>query len=155
MVNHRYVGQRIERCGKNKVRSLSFPGQLLRGFLENHLDDNSLAKAEQEFYVPSTRNDTIIAMNRLFRFFSESNQILSAGDGNGGSENFRLGFLPDPKTHHLRAFLFTVNMNVSFNSYSVQHSYYQKLQSYFEQRLEQLRLSEGTSGHVYEQVKHG
>ena len=131
----------------------SFPGQLLRGFLETRQDEDSLSKVEREFYVPSTRNQTVIAMNRLFRFFSESNQVLSAGSS--GSENFRLGFLPDAETHHLRAFLFMVNMNVSFNSYSVQHSYYQKLQHYFEQRLEQLRLAEGTAGHVYEQVKHG
>ena len=127
----------------------------MRGFLETRQDEDSLSKVEQEFYVPSTRNETVIAMDRLFQFFSESDQGASAGDGNGGRESFRLGFLPDAKTHHLRAFLFMVNMNVSFNSYSVQHSYYQKLQYYFEQRLEQLRLAEGTAGHVYEQVKHG
>jgi hypothetical protein len=94
-------------------------------------------------------------MNRLFKFFSESNQLLSSGDSNRGSNNFRLGFLPDAKTHQLRAFLFIVNMNVTFNAFSVQHEYYQKLHEYFENLLEQLKLSEGLNGHVYEQVKHG
>jgi hypothetical protein len=97
----------------------------------------------------------MIAMNRLFKFFSESNQLVSSGDTNRGSEHFRLGFLPDAKTHNLRAFLFIVNMNVTFNTYSVQHDYYEKLHQYFEKRLEQLQLSEGLEGHVYQQVKHG
>jgi hypothetical protein len=109
---------------------------------------------EHEFFVPPTRNDTIIAMNRLFKFFSESNQLASSGDSNRGSDHFRLGFLPDAKTRHLRAFLLIVNMNVTFNTFSVQHDYYQKLNDYFEKRLEQLKLSEGVHGHVYEQVKH-
>lgn len=94
-------------------------------------------------------------MNRLFKFFSESNQLVSSGDSNRGSDQFRLGFLPDAETQRLRAFLFLVNMNVTFDSFSVQNAYYEKLQKYFEQRLEQLRLSEGSDGNVYEQVKHG
>jgi hypothetical protein len=109
---------------------------------------------ENEFFVPPTRNQTLIAMNRLFKFFGESDQVLS-DNSKRGSENFRLGFLPDAKTHQLRALLFIVNMNVTFNSYSVQHDYYLKLHDYFQERLEQLQLSEGPNGHVYEQVKHG
>lgn len=97
----------------------------------------------------------MIAMERLFKFFSDSNQLASSGDSNRGSQNFRLGFLPDAKTRHLRAFLFIVNMNVTFNTYSAQNEYYEKLHEYFDQRLEQLKLSEGVDGHVYEQVKHG
>ncbi|CAF4953659.1 unnamed protein product, partial [Rotaria socialis] len=46
-------------------------------------------------------------------------------------------------------------MNVTFNSYSVQDAYYNKLQNYFQKRLEQLKISEGLNGHVYKQVKHG
>jgi hypothetical protein len=131
-----------------------FVGQLLRGFLNTNRN-NYISYKDNEFFVPPTRNDTFIAMNRLFKFFSESNQILSSGDSNRGSNHFRLGFLPDSKTHHLRALLFIVNMNVTFNTYSVQHAYYEKLNEYFEKRLEQLKLSEGLNGHVYEQVKHG
>lgn len=81
--------------------------------------------------------------------------MAAAGDSSRGSENFRLGFIPDAQTLRLRGFLFMVNMNVTFNTFSVQHAYYQKLRDYFEQRLEQLKLSEGVDGHVYEQVKHG
>ncbi|CAF0835282.1 unnamed protein product [Rotaria sordida] len=129
-------------------------GQLLRGFLTSN-SNNDIKYNENEFFVPSTRNDTMIAMNRLFRFVSDSKQVLSSNDGNRGSDNFRLGFLPDPKTYYLRAFLFLVNMNVTFDTFSVQHAYYQKLEEYFDKRLEQLELSEGLNGHVYEQVKHG
>ena len=124
-------------------------GQLLRGFLYSTPQEYQ----DEQFFVPPTRNETIIAMNRLFRFFSESNQILSAGSE--GSENFRLGFLPDAETLHLRAFLFLVNMNVTFNSYTVQHAYYEKLQDYFQTKLEQLKLAAGDQAFVYEQVKHG
>jgi heme-degrading monooxygenase HmoA len=46
-------------------------------------------------------------------------------------------------------------MNVTFNTYSVQNTYYEKLHEYFEKRLEQLQLSEGLNGHIYQQVKHG
>lgn len=128
-----------------------FLGQLLQGFLNK----NPSSLPSTEFFVPSTRDETKIAMTRLFKFFSESNQLASPGDSNRGSENFRLGFLPDAKTHNLRAFLFIVNMNVTFDTYSIQHDYYEKLREYFEKRLEQLKLSEGVDGHVYEQVKHG
>lgn len=126
-------------------------GQILQGFILQ----NPSALPAKEFYVPPTREDTLMAMNRLFKFFSESNQLASSGDTNRGSNHFRLGFLPDAKTHKLRAFLFIVNMNVTFDTFSVQHQYYEKLHEYFEQRLEQLKLSEGVNGHVYEQVKHG
>ncbi|CAF3371762.1 unnamed protein product [Rotaria sp. Silwood1] len=129
-------------------------GQLLRGFLTPN-PNNDIKYNEKEFFVPPTRDDTKIAMNRLFKFFSDSNQLVSSNDGNRGSDNFRLGFLPDPKTYQLRAFLFLINMNVTFDTFSVQHAYYQKLEEYFEKRLEQLKLSEGLNGHVYEQVKHG
>ena len=126
-------------------------GQLLQGFLTK----NPSPLPANQFFVPSTRDDTLLAMNRLFKFFSESNQLISSGDSNRGSEQFRLGFLPDARTHRLRAFLFLVNMNVTFDSYSVQHAYYEKLHQYFEQRLEQLKLAEGSETNVYEQVKHG
>ncbi|CAF1168574.1 unnamed protein product [Adineta ricciae] len=129
-------------------------GELLRGFLTTGVHKYSSSE-DQKFFVPPTRNATKVALNRLFKFFSESNQLAAAGDSNRGSENFRLGFLPDAETRHLRAFLFMVNMNVTFNSFSAQHTYYQKLHDYFDQRLEQLKLSEGVHGHVYEQVKHG
>ncbi len=128
-----------------------FLGQLLQGFLNK----NPSPLPPNQFFVPPTRNATIVAMNRLFKFFSESNQLISSGDSNRGSDHFRLGFLPDAKTLHLRAFLFLVNMNVIFNTYSVQNAYYEKLHEYFDKRLEQLKLSEGVNGHVYEQVKHG
>ena len=127
-------------------------GHLLQGFL----NQNPSASPGNEFFVPSTREDTLIAMNRLFKFFSESNQLASSGgDSNRGSNHFRLGFLPDAKTHQLRSFIFIVNMNVTFDTFAVQHRYYEKLHEYFEQRLEQLKLSEGGNQHVYEQVKHG
>jgi hypothetical protein len=119
------------------------------------LKNNPSNLPPNQFFVPPTRNDTFIAMNRLFKFFSDSNQLVSSADTNRGSDNFRLGFLPDAKTHHLRAMLFLVNMNVTFNKFSVQHTYYEKLHEYFDKRLEQLQLSEGLNGHVYEQVKHG
>ena len=131
-------------------------GRLLRGFLYSSPQDYSSADDDDEhFFVPSTRNETLTAMTRLFRFFSESNQILSAGEGSRGSDAFRLGFLPDAETKHLRAFLFLVNMNVTFNAYTVQHQYYLKLQEYFQTRLEQLKLATGDQADVYEQVKHG
>lgn len=110
---------------------------------------------ENEFFVPSTRSETYSAMKKLFKFFSSSNQMAASSDTTRGSDNFRLGFLPDPKTHNLRAFLFLVNMNITFDRFSVQHAYFQKLEEYFEKRLEQLKLSEDVNGHVYEQVKHG
>jgi hypothetical protein len=119
------------------------------------LNKNPSHLPPNEFFIPPTRNATVIAMNRLFKFFSESNQFVSSGDTNRGSDHFRLGFLPDAKTHHLRAFLFIVNMNVTFNTFSSQHSYYEKLDEYFEKRLQQLQLSEGLNGPVYQQVKHG
>lgn len=124
---------------------------MLQGFLKK----NPSPLPANRFFVPSTRNETLIGMNRLFKFFSDSNQLVSSGDSNRGSEQFRLGFLPDAKTHRLRSFLFLVNMNVTFDSFSVQNAYYEKLDQYFQQRLEQLRLSEGSDGNVYEQVKHG
>jgi len=124
-------------------------GQLLRGFTEKNQTNSN------EFYFPSNRNQTIVAMNRLFKFFSHSNQFQSANDNQRQYEHFRIGFLPDPQTNEIRALLFTVNMNVTFNSYSVQDDYYHRLQTYFSKRLEQLRLSEGVHPHVYQQVKHG
>ncbi|CAF0737563.1 unnamed protein product [Adineta steineri] len=125
-------------------------GHLLHGFLNpNSRGDSSYN--ENEFFIPATRNDTVLAMNRLFKFFSASNQV----SGDRANDDFRLGFLPDGKTHDLRALLFLVNMNVTFDAYSVQDAYYGKLHHYFDQRLEQLKLSEGPEGHVYEQVKHG
>jgi hypothetical protein len=90
------------------------------------------------------------AMNRLFQLFIGSDRFLS-----GNNEQFRVGFLPDSTTRIVRAFLFTVNMNVTFNSFAVQDDYYHRLQNYFEDQLEQLRMVEGTHGHVYQQVKHG
>ncbi len=90
-------------------------------------------------------------MDRLFQLFKGSNKLQSTS----ANDNFRIGFLPDGKTQEIRAFLFTVNMNVTFNSFAVQHAYYNKLQEYFQERLEQLRVSEGSNGHVYKQVKHG
>lgn len=94
-------------------------------------------------------------MERLFNLFKGSNRFQSTNDDTRANDNFRIGFLPDSKTHEIRAFLFTVNMNVTFNSYSVQDAYYHKLQNYFLKRLEHLRLTEGTNGDVYQQVKHG
>lgn len=96
-----------------------------------------------------------MAMERLFGLFKGSNRFQSANDDTRGNDNFRIGFLPDSKTQEIRAFLFTVNMNVTFNSFSVQHAYYQRLQNYFLKRLEHLRLTEGINGNVYQQVKHG
>ncbi len=96
-----------------------------------------------------------MAMKRLFDLFKGSNRFQSTNDDARGNNNFRIGFLPDAKTQEIRAFLFTVNMNVTFNSFAVQHAYYQRLQSYFQKRLEILKLSEGTNEHVYRQVKHG
>ncbi|CAF3558272.1 unnamed protein product [Rotaria sp. Silwood1] len=129
-------------------------GQLLRGFVTS-TKEKSLPLNDQEFFVPPTRNQTILAMERLFNLFKGSNKFQSANDMTRGNENYRIGFLPDSKTQEIRAFLFTVNMNVTFNSYAVQDVYYNKLQTYFQKRLEQLRLSEGPNGHVYKQVKHG
>lgn len=94
-------------------------------------------------------------MNSLFNLFKGSNKFQSANDMTRGNENFRIGFLPDGKTQEIRAFLFTVNMNVTFNSYAIQDAYYNKLQTYFQKRLDQLKLIEGSNGHVYKQVKHG
>lgn len=131
-----------------------FLGQLLRGFLKTN-SRTYTPYNDKEFFVPPTRQDTVTAMDRLFKFFSESNQLASAGDSSRGADHFRLGFLPDAKTHELRAFLIIVNMNVTFNTFTVQHDYYEKLHDYFEKRLEQLKLFEGLNGHVYEQVKHG
>lgn len=122
----------------------------MRGFIQS--DRRPLSSVnEKEFFVPRTRNQTVYAMERLFQLFKGSNRFQSSG----GNDDFRIGFLPDQKTKEIRAFLFTVNMNVTFNSFSVQHAYYNRLQSYFEKRLEQLRLTEGSNGHVYQQVKHG
>jgi hypothetical protein len=129
-------------------------GQLLRGF--SGIDQAALINAnDNEFFVPSTRNETIMAMNRLFRLFSSSNRFQSAKDNARHQEDFRIGFFPDAKTGSIKALLFTVNMNVTFNSFAVQDNYYHRLQTYFNKRLEQLRLVEGTHGHVYRQVKHG
>ena len=119
------------------------------------MNSYSQNEASDEFYVPSTRNQTMTAMKRLFRFFSESNQIASSTGGARSKENFRLGFLADAQTEHLRAFIFLVNMNVTFDKFTVQNEYYEKLNNYFQTRLEQLKLSEGSNAEVYEQVKHG
>ncbi|CAF0882361.1 unnamed protein product [Adineta steineri] len=125
-------------------------GQLLRGFTTS--DKKSLISSnDKEFFVPSTRNQTIDAMERLFRLFKGSNQFQSAN----ANDNIRIGFLPDKITKQIRAFLFTVNMNVTFNSYSVQNAYYNKLQTYFEKCLEKIKLEGGSNEHVYKQVKHG
>jgi hypothetical protein len=43
-------------------------------------------------------------------------------------------------------------MNVTFNSFAVQHAYYHKFQTYFQKPLEELRLSESHNGHVYKQL---
>ena len=94
-------------------------------------------------------------MERLFGLFKGSDRFQSMGNDLRSNENFRIGFLPDAKTQEIRSFLLMVNMNVTFNSFTVQDAYYHRLQSYFEKHLEQLRLSEGNNGHVYEQVKHG
>ena len=94
-------------------------------------------------------------MDRLFKLFSESNQFQSTDSNPRGDDYFRIGFLPDSINKEIRAFLFTVNMNVTFNSFAVQDNYYYQLQNYFEKHLEQLRLVEGSNGHVYQQVKHG
>ncbi len=144
---------RIKKSSFFSPRFPLFLGHLLRGFLHS-TPTNYSPYNDNEFFIPPTRNDTKIAMTRLFKFFSESNQLASSGDSNRGTDHFRLGFLPDAKTHRLRAFLFMVNMNVTFNTFSVQHAYYEKLNDFFEKRLEQLKLSEGLNGHVYEQVKH-
>ncbi|CAF3652461.1 unnamed protein product, partial [Rotaria sordida] len=129
-------------------------GQLLRGFVTP--DNNTLLQSnDQEFFVPSTRNQTIMAMERLFNLFKGSTKFQSANDMTRENEKTRIGFLPDSKTYEIQAFLCTVNMNVTFNSYAVQDAYYKKLQNYFQKRLEQLRLSDGPNGHVYKQVKHG
>lgn len=96
-----------------------------------------------------------MAMEKLFGLFKGSDRFQSMGNDVRGNDNFRIGFLPDSKTQEIRAFLFMVNMNVTFNSFTVQHAYFHRLQTYFEKRLEQLRLAEGTNGHVYRQVKHG
>ena len=128
-------------------------GQLLRGY--TNTDQNSLlASNDREFFIPSTRNETVLAMGRLFRLLSDSNQLQS-GDDQRAPDAFRIGFLPDATSKEIRAFLFTVNMNVTFNSFAVQDEYYNSLQTYFEKRLEQLKLAEGANGHVYRQVKHG
>jgi len=131
-----------------------FLGQLLRGFVPSDRK-TLLASNDKEFFVPKTRNETIIAMERLFGLFKGSNRFRSTNDDSRGNDNFRIGFLPDAKTQEIRAFLFTVNMNVTFNSFTIQHAYYQKLQNYFQKRLEHLRLTEGPNENVYEQVKHG
>ena len=131
----------------------SFIGKLLRGYINKRPAD--LDSNDNEFRSPETRNDTVIAMNQFLKLFSESNLFPSSSDVNGGSNIFRLGFLPDVKTNQLRAFLFIVNMNVTFNTFSVQHAYYKKLEEYFRKCLEQLKLSESPNGHLYEQVKHG
>lgn len=131
-----------------------FQGQLLRGFVATD-KDALLSSNDQEFFIPPTRNHTVMAMERLFALFKGSNKFQSANDITRGDENYRIGFLPDGKTQEIRAFLFTVNMNVTFNSYAIQNAYYNRLQTYFQKRLEQLRLSEGPNGHVYKQVKHG
>jgi hypothetical protein len=94
-------------------------------------------------------------MERLFDLFKGSNRFQSTSDDIRRNDNYRIGFLPDATTKEIRAFLFTVNMNVTFNSFAVQDAYYQRLQSYFERRLEKLRLTEGPNGYVYKQVKHG
>ncbi|UJR30169.1 hypothetical protein I4U23_017709 [Adineta vaga] len=125
-------------------------GRLLHGFVRSDTK-TFLSLDDKEFYVPSTRNQTVYAMERLFQLFKGSNQFQSGG----GNDNFRIGFLPDRQTRQIRAFLFTINMNVTFNSFTVQHAYYNKLQTYFEKCLEQLKLTEGSNGHVYKQVKHG
>ena len=96
-----------------------------------------------------------MAMNRLFHLFKGSNTFQSANDVSGGNKDYRIGFLPDIKTKEIRAFLFTVNMNVTFSSFAIQHAYFIKLQNYFQNCLEKLRLSEGPNEHVYKQVKHG
>ena len=133
----------------------SSSGELLRGFLYSTPEDYSAQQTESRFFVPATRNETRTAMTRLFQFFSSSNQVASAADRSAGSIDFRLGFLPDAKTQELRLLLFIVNMNVTFNTYTVQDEYFQKLQDYFDTKLQQLKLSEGPDGHVYNQVKHG
>ena len=129
-------------------------GKLIRGFTRKTAKFSS-KENDNEFYVPRTRNETIIGMEGLFNLFKGSNRLSSANDNSRNSQNFRIGFLPDAKTQRIHAFLFTVNMNVTFNSYSVQDEYYHKLQTYFEKRLEHLKLTEGPNGHVYQQVKHG
>ncbi|CAF4102545.1 unnamed protein product [Rotaria socialis] len=129
-------------------------GQLLRGFVTPD-KNTSTSMYDEEFFVPTTRNQTIEAMSRLFNLFKGSNKFQSANDMTRSNEDFRIGFLPDSRTKEIKAFLFTVNMNVTFNSYSVQDAYYNKLQNYFQKRLEQLKISEGLNGHVYKQVKHG
>ncbi len=94
-------------------------------------------------------------MERLFNLFKGSNRFQSTNDDSRGNDNFRIGFLPDEKTKEIRAFLFTVNMNVTFNSFTIQDAYYKKLQNYFQKQLELLRSSEGPNENVYKQVKHG
>ena len=94
-------------------------------------------------------------MERLFGFMGESNRLQSDEKTSRNADDHRIGFMPAPNSTRIRAFLFTVNMNVTFNSYAVQHEYYESLQSYFEERLEQLRLSEGVNPYIYPQVKHG
>lgn len=127
---------------------------MLRGFTKTNQSSLSQAR-DDEFFIPATRNQTVLAMERLFRLFSGSNQFQAANDNQRNHDNFRIGFLPDAKTKEIRAFLFTVNMNVTFNSFAVQDDYYHRLQTYFQKRLDQLKLSEGINGHVYQQVKHG
>jgi hypothetical protein len=129
-------------------------GQLLRGFVAKDRQ-TLLAANDKEFFAPASRNETVMAMERLFDLFKGSNRFQSTNDDARGNNNFRIGFLPDAKTQEIRAFLFTVNMNVTFNSFAVQDAYYHRLQSYFQKRLEQLRLSEGPNENVYQQVKHG
>jgi hypothetical protein len=131
-----------------------FVGQLLRGFVTKDRQ-TLLASNDKEFFAPETRNETVMAMGRLFNLFKGSSRFQSTNDDVRGNNNFRIGFLPDAKTQEIRAFLFTVNMNVTFNSFTVQHAYYNRLQSYFQKRLENLRLSEGPNENVYKQVKHG
>ncbi len=133
---------------------MCFLGQLLRGFV-NSDRRKLLSSNDKEFFVPETRNETVMAMERLFNLFKGSNRFQSTSADTRGNENFRIGFLPDGKTKEIRAFLFTINMNVTFNSFAVQDTYYHKLKNYFQKHLEQLRLSEGTNGNVYKQVKHG
>ena len=132
-----------------------FLGKLLRGFI--HSNENALLPLnENEFFVPTTRNQTMFAMDKLFRLFKGSNKFQSANDMSHGKQNFRIGFLPDSQTQQIRAFLFTVNMNVTFNSFTVQHAYYNQLQNYFQQCLDKLKLSKNASNRqIYQQIKHG
>ncbi|CAF1439929.1 unnamed protein product, partial [Didymodactylos carnosus] len=126
-------------------------GRLIHGFINSNISELSIKSDSEDFFIPPTRNQTVLAIERLITFIKASSTI---------KQNFRIGFLPD-QMKKIKAFIFIVNMNCTFSNYSTQDIYYRKLNDYFQQLLENIKLSSPSSKEdissleLYEMLKHG